>query len=156
MFLANILWSRRYGAIAGDNPWDAGHAGVGHGFAAAPYNFRHLPTVRGREPIWEDPDGTRPSSTGLATDTREVLVTTMHDAVPDHRYHMAGDSIWPFLAALVVGGVLRRARSSTRPRSRSAWRADRHAPRLVLAVEGAGADPPPAGPARPAGEAPAP
>ena len=22
----------------------------------------------------------------------------MHDAVPDHRYHLAGDSIWPFLA----------------------------------------------------------
>ena len=29
----------------------------------------------------------------------------MHDAAPDHRYHLAGDSIWPFLTAVVVGGM---------------------------------------------------
>ena len=54
--------------------------------------------------MWED-DGTTPVVTGLATDTREVLVTSFHDAAPDHRYHMAGDSIWPFLSAVVVGGM---------------------------------------------------
>lgn len=60
--------------------------------------------MRGREPIWEDPANT-PVVTGLATGTREVLVTTPHDAEPHHRNHLADDSIWPVLAALVTAAA---------------------------------------------------
>ena len=32
-----------------------------------------------------------------------MLNTTIIDAVPEHRYELAIDSIWPFLLAIVVG-----------------------------------------------------
>ena len=105
LFVVNVFWSRRYGLVAGPDPWGASTLEWATASPPPAYNFRHLPTVRGREALWEDPDGTTPVVTGLATDTREVLVTTMHDAVPDHRDHMAGDSIWPFLTALIIGAT---------------------------------------------------
>ena len=79
--LVNIVWSRRDGAVAGDNPWRAGTLEWAAASPPAPYNFAYLPTVRRREPNWENPAST-PVVTGLATDTREVLVTTPHDAQP--------------------------------------------------------------------------
>jgi cytochrome c oxidase subunit I len=101
----NMLWSRRRGTPAGDNPWGAGTLEWATASPPPSFNFALLPTVRGREPVWED-TGDTPAITGLATETREVLVTTMHDAVPDHRYHMAHDSIWPFLTATVVAAMM--------------------------------------------------
>ncbi len=103
-FLVNVLWSRRYGAIAGDNPWGAGTLEWAAASPPEPHNFTRLPTVRDREPIWEDA-ARSPVVTGLATDTREVLVTTPHDAQPHHRNHIAGDSVWPVLAAIVTGAA---------------------------------------------------
>jgi cytochrome c oxidase subunit 1 len=43
---------------------------------------------------------------GLATEAREGLVTTVLDAVPDVRYLYPSPGIWPFIAALTVGGWL--------------------------------------------------
>jgi cytochrome c oxidase subunit 1 len=103
-FMVNVLWSRRFGRVPGDNPWGAGTLEWAAASPPQPYSFEYPPTVRGREPLWEDPAST-PVVTGLATDTREVLVTTPHDAEPHHRHHMPDDSIWPFLAALVVGAT---------------------------------------------------
>jgi cytochrome c oxidase subunit I+III len=104
LFVINAFWSRRRGAPAGPDPWGAGTLEWATDSPPPPYNFEHLPCVRGRDPVWED-DGTTPVVTGLATDTREVLVVSFHDAVPDHRYHMAGDSIWPFLTAVATAGM---------------------------------------------------
>jgi cytochrome c oxidase subunit I+III len=101
-FFANVLWSRRHGVVAGNNPWDAGTLEWAAASPPEPHNFTFLPTVEGREPIWEN-SRSAPVVKGLATDTREVLVTTPHDARPHHRYHMAEDSIWPVLAAVVTG-----------------------------------------------------
>jgi cytochrome c oxidase subunit I+III len=39
---------------------------------------------------------------GLADDRREVLVTTVVDALPDHRATMPLSSIWPFISAVAV------------------------------------------------------
>jgi cytochrome c oxidase subunit 1 len=60
--------------------------------------------VRGREPLWENPPDT-PVVVGLATHTREVLITTTHDAIPDHRYHMASDATWPVMLAVAVSAM---------------------------------------------------
>jgi cytochrome c oxidase subunit 1 len=38
--------------------------------------------------------------TGLRNDRREVLVTELLDAEPQHRYVIPGPSIWPLLAAI--------------------------------------------------------
>jgi cytochrome c oxidase subunit I+III len=144
MVLANVLRSRRRGALAGDNPWGAGTLEWAAASPPEPHNFTRPPTVRGREPLWEDP-ATTPVVTGLALDTREVLVTTPHDAEAHHRNHIAGDSVWPFLAAVVTGatfvGLVFTAWAF--PLGMAGlfvtllgwfW--------LVLADEGAGADPP--------------
>ena len=70
-----------------------------------PHNFTRLPTVRGREPIWEDP-ATTPVVTGLATDTREVLVTTPHDAQPHFREFLAAMAArHPGVAASVAAAL---------------------------------------------------
>jgi hypothetical protein len=41
--------------------------------------------------------------TGLSTKTREGLVTTVLDAIPDVRYVYPSPGIWPVVAALMVG-----------------------------------------------------
>jgi cytochrome c oxidase subunit 1 len=38
----------------------------------------------------------------MSNDWREVLVTTVTDAEPDHRLWMPSSSIWPFLSALAT------------------------------------------------------
>ena len=43
-----------------------------------------------------------PPLVGLASDKREVLVTYLLDAEPDHRYPMPGPSLWPFLTAVAT------------------------------------------------------
>jgi cytochrome c oxidase subunit 1 len=43
--------------------------------------------------------------TGLRDEAREMLVTTVVDAHPDHRLLLPAPSIWPFWAAVVVCGT---------------------------------------------------
>jgi cytochrome c oxidase subunit I+III len=43
--------------------------------------------------------------TGLRGDIREVLVTSLLDAQPDHRTRLPGPSIWPLVTALAVAGL---------------------------------------------------
>src|SRR4029078_5320881 len=43
-----------------------------------------------------------PPLVALASDKREVLVTYLLDAEPDHRYPMPGPSLWPFLTAVAT------------------------------------------------------
>ncbi|MEN9732351.1 MAG: hypothetical protein RLZ45_346, partial [Verrucomicrobiota bacterium] len=60
-FVANLLWSSRRGARAGDDPWDAWTLEWSTTSPPPPYNFETLPTVRSRRPLWDlkhpsDPD----------------------------------------------------------------------------------------------------
>ena len=40
---------------------------------------------------------------GLSREKREVLNTTILDARPEHKYELAGDSIWPLCLGIVMG-----------------------------------------------------
>jgi cytochrome c oxidase subunit I+III len=104
-FIINVLWSRRRGLLAGSDPWGAGTLEWAIASPPPPYNFLYPPTVRSRYPLWEDAADT-PVVTGLSLEKREVLITTTHDAIPNHRYHMAGDSLKPLVMAIVAGGSL--------------------------------------------------
>jgi len=104
MFLINVFVSRASGAIAGDNPWEAGTLEWATSSPPPTYNFAYLPVVQGRQPLWETPPERRGRVVGLRTDRREVLVTHTMDAHPDHRYILPGPSIWPFF--LAVTGTL--------------------------------------------------
>jgi cytochrome c oxidase subunit 1 len=110
IFLWNLISSARSGTIAGDNPWGAGTLEWATTSPPPNYNFESLPTARGTYAVWENPPDA-PVIVGLATHKRELLTTTILDAELDHRYTVAGDSIWPLVAAiayaeaLIVGGI---------------------------------------------------
>jgi hypothetical protein len=104
LFLINVEWSRKHGAIAGNDPWQAGTLEWATTSPPPDYNFLDLPTVGGREPLWEDPPD-QPVVTGVREDIREVLITKTLDADPDHLTEFPGPTVWPFLAALATSGM---------------------------------------------------
>jgi cytochrome c oxidase subunit I+III len=104
VFLVNVARSLRRGLAAGDNPWEAESLEWATSSPPPPYGFLHLPTVSSRSPLWhQTPDS--PVVTGLRTDMREILVTTLLDAEPDSRMRLPEPTIWAFLAALATGAT---------------------------------------------------
>ncbi len=103
-FILNVFQSRRNGALAGNDPWGAGTLEWATSSPPPNYNFLDLPTVAGREPVWENPPD-QPVVTGVREDMREVLVTKPLDAEPDHLTLFPYPTIWPFLASLAVTGL---------------------------------------------------
>jgi cytochrome c oxidase subunit I+III len=101
VFLINVIWSRRRGRIAGSDPWSGGTLEWATSSPPPPYNFLYPPTAQGREPLWENPADS-PVVKGLDRTRRQVLITTLMDAAPDHRYDMGGESMWPFFLAVVI------------------------------------------------------
>jgi cytochrome c oxidase subunit 1 len=102
LFLVNLVASLRVGAPAGDDPWEAPTLEWATSSPPAPYNFHLIPTVQSRSPLWKRPPDA-PVVTGLRSDMREILVTTMLDAEPDSRMRMPEPTIWPLLAAIATG-----------------------------------------------------
>jgi cytochrome c oxidase subunit I+III len=102
LFLFNLLRSLSIGRLAGPDPW--GSPGLEWATSSPPpeFNFALPPVVTGRSPLWEAGEEW-PVVTGLKLDQREVLITSVLDAEPDHRAEFPEPSIWPFLAAIAVG-----------------------------------------------------
>jgi cytochrome c oxidase subunit I+III len=98
----NVVRSLRQGVMAGDDPWGAPTLEWATSSPPPHYNFHHLPTVHSRSPLWRRPAVALVVS-GLRTDMREILVTTMLDAEPDSRMRLPDPTIWPLLAALATG-----------------------------------------------------
>ena len=99
--------SRRSGAIAGPNPWDADSLEWSVPSPPPPYNFLIIPTVASRTPLWEGrlPTAQYRSSlrTGMPLDReKEVLGTSGLDAQPEIILKMPEDSILPLLCALAL------------------------------------------------------
>jgi cytochrome c oxidase subunit I+III len=100
IFLINVCRSLRRGAPALENPWGASSLEWSTSSPPPSYNFTWLPTVAGRDALWDmQPD--TPVVMGLSTDKRETLSTTIMDAEPEHRHELAEDSLWPFVLAIV-------------------------------------------------------
>ena len=101
VFIANVLRSRRRGAIAGDDPWQSESAEWATASPPPTYNFLYLPMIRHRYPLWHR-TGDEPVVTGLRDDRREVLITRGPLADADHRFVLPAPSLWPLLTALAV------------------------------------------------------
>jgi cytochrome c oxidase subunit 1 len=104
VFVGNVLYSLKFGARAGDNPWGADTLEWSTTSPPPEYNYQYIPVVEGRHAIWEKTDRAA-VVTGLSVRIREILSTTIHDAAPEHKYELAGPSIIPFLMSLVIGAT---------------------------------------------------
>jgi cytochrome c oxidase subunit 1 len=101
LFIVNVARSLRHGAVAGDNPWGAGTLEWSVSSPPPMANFERVPVVHGRFPLWQA--AAQPAHvTGLASDYREVLITSVADAKLDHRLWLPGSTPWPFLAAVAT------------------------------------------------------
>ncbi|SEJ41522.1 cytochrome c oxidase subunit I [Paraburkholderia diazotrophica] len=117
IFLCDLLYSLRRGAVAGDNPWDAGTLEWSTTSPPPPYNFAVAPTIASRHPLWEGrieeegQNGLRSSlEEGFILDRgREALGTTALEARPDVILKMPEDSYTPFVlsacATLLFAGL---------------------------------------------------
>jgi cytochrome c oxidase subunit I+III len=101
LFLINVALSYRAGVPAGDDPWGGETLDWATSSPPRPYNFAHIPVVNGRSPLWEEP-AEQPVVTGLRTDVRDTLVTTLLDAEPDSKHRHPNPSIWPLLTAIAT------------------------------------------------------
>jgi cytochrome c oxidase subunit I+III len=102
LMLINVAWSARRGARVGPDPWGGGTLEWTTSSPPPPYGFVRIPAVRSGHPLWTDPE-VMPCVAGLRTDRREVLVTRVLDAEPDHRSIQPGPSPWPVLLAAATG-----------------------------------------------------
>jgi cytochrome c oxidase subunit I+III len=101
VFLVNVLWSAWRGVAAGRDPWGGSTLEWAAASPPRPYNFPFIPVVDDLGPLWRH-RGELPAVTGLRTDVRDVLITTLLAADPDSRHRHPTASAWPFLAGVAT------------------------------------------------------
>jgi cytochrome c oxidase subunit I+III len=109
--LVNWFTARRGDAPAANDPWQGETLEWATSSPPPHYNFVSVPTVRGREPMWDQPElaagGVQlPAEGGRSlTDGHLTLSTSVLDAKPQAVVHMPQASLWPFLltVAMLVG-----------------------------------------------------
>jgi cytochrome c oxidase subunit 1 len=92
------------GKVAGNDPWGADTLEWSTTSPPPSYSYQYIPVVQGRHELWSRTSDAA-VVTGLHVNIREMLSTTIHDAVPEHKYDMQGSSIIPFLVSLIVGAM---------------------------------------------------
>jgi cytochrome c oxidase subunit I+III len=103
VFIANVASSVRRREPAPADPWGGGTLEWATASPPHPANFVAPPVVHGRDPLWEPvPEAAATHVRGLAVDSREVLVTSVQAALPDHRSAFPLPSLWPFISAVAV------------------------------------------------------
>jgi cytochrome c oxidase subunit I+III len=132
LFVINVLWSRRHGAIAPSNPWGASTLEWAVSSPPPEYNFAVIPTVRGRDPLWEvhdpilgpagqedlaAPDPARARERGgeehaphitslpdwrVLDQGKEALESTLLNGDPQAVLRMPHDTLWPLVLSLAL------------------------------------------------------
>ncbi|MBV8763872.1 MAG: cytochrome c oxidase subunit I [Hyphomicrobiales bacterium] len=105
LFFVDAIRSAFSGEPAPENPWNAPTLEWATSSPPPSYNFERIPVVSSSDPLWEAPE-TLPVATGLRTDRRELLLTSLSEANPQARESSPRDSIWPFLAAIATTVML--------------------------------------------------
>ncbi|HKJ93194.1 MAG TPA: cytochrome c oxidase subunit I [Longimicrobiales bacterium] len=86
----NLVRSLKKGKPAGNNPWQAATLEWATSSPPPEYNFAQLPEIRGRMPLWDNPD---------AYDERVWKE-------PEGGVHMPNPSYWPILTATGIAATL--------------------------------------------------
>lgn len=101
VFVANAFLSYKHGEIAGPDPWGGSTLEWATTSPPPAHNFDDQPVVESLTPMWEEPREHRVMS-GLASDCREVLITSAVNADPQYLHKSPTPSIWPLLAAIAT------------------------------------------------------
>jgi cytochrome c oxidase subunit 1 len=101
VYLANIIVSLRRGAVAPADPWHGPTLEWATSSPPPAYNFAPLPAVATRDPLWNRWDE-HPVVSGVDSHCRQILVTRVTDAEPDHRPIEPPPTPWPFFTAVAV------------------------------------------------------
>ena len=109
LFLANVLWSRKRGALAGDNPWGGDTLEWSETSPPPDAQFVLIPVIRSRHPMWEQSD-LLPHEPELARKLEDLaarparwrgaLVVSVLDGAPLAIAHMPGPTFAPFTMAV--------------------------------------------------------
>lgn len=112
LFLVNVSKSLRHGDVAGDNPWGAGTLEWATTSPPPQFNFRVIPSVKSREPLWDSPPNDpgyhadlsdeEKDRFGLLSWRRETVGTSLLDALPRQRVVLPYPTLVPLFAALAV------------------------------------------------------
>jgi heme/copper-type cytochrome/quinol oxidase subunit 1 len=105
VFFIDAIRSALRGAPAGDNPWHAATLEWATSSPPPSYNFARIPVVDGANPLWDHSE-TVGVATGLRTDRREFIISTVAEAAPEAREASPRNSIWPFWAAVTTTVML--------------------------------------------------
>jgi cytochrome c oxidase subunit I+III len=111
LFIANVLWSRRRGVVAGPNPWDGPTLEWSTPSPPPSFNFARIPIIGSRHPLWEDrlDEGSTKSvlhdGPVLVDAGRETFATTPLDAEPNAIMRMPEDTYVPLILAVCVGVI---------------------------------------------------
>jgi cytochrome c oxidase subunit I+III len=113
ILMVNFVMSLLWGKQAGYNPWESSTLEWATSSPPALYNFRYIPIVRSREPLWEQPwnpeydDMERGQGEYLDLPTenlsRDLQITSTVDAELEYRQSVPKPSFLPLLLALSVG-----------------------------------------------------
>ncbi|MVA37733.1 cytochrome c oxidase subunit I [Agrobacterium vitis] len=105
LFFIDVVRSARSGAIAEENPWNASTLEWATTSPPSPYNFRRIPVVSDREPLWSG-SSDLPVVSGMRLDRRELIVSSVVEAQPEARESSPTNSIWPLIAAIATSVML--------------------------------------------------
>ena len=104
--IVNWYRSRASGPPAGDDPWRGETLEWATSSPPPHYNFVTVPTVRSKEPMWDQPElagGQSPDDGGFALDEGHTqFSSSMLDAEPQAIVHMPHASAWPFWLAIAL------------------------------------------------------
>jgi cytochrome c oxidase subunit I+III len=96
----NVARTLRLGRTADFNPWQASTLEWSVASPPPRFNFHPVPVVASRDPLWESAPA--PVVVGIRSDKREILITSVVEAEPDHLTTSPLPSIWPFVSAVAT------------------------------------------------------
>lgn len=103
--IINFVYSRKYGVLAGKNPWNSDGLEWDTDSPPEPYAVVHIPQVATRHPLWDDFDEREdPNDERVLDNGRLTYITTWLDAEVVSIAKMPEETLAPILLSLALFG----------------------------------------------------